>query len=105
MRNSVMKKILFIIPLLLFVQSEASSRGILIKPKQLLDVRSGEMINADILIESGVIKKVSRNIPTLSEYEIIELPETTILPGLMDAHVHLTGNTDLKGHEAISQSS
>ena len=100
-----MKKILFIIPLLLFVQSEASSRGILIKPKQLLDVRSGKMINADILIESGVIKKVSRNIPTLSEYEIIELPETTILPGLMDAHVHLTGNTDLKGHEGISESS
>ena len=29
----------------------------------------------------------------------------TVLPGLMDAHVHLTGNTDLKGHEGISESS
>ena len=29
----------------------------------------------------------------------------TVLPGLMDAHVHLTGNTDLKGNEGISESS
>ena len=100
-----MKKILFSILFLFFVQSEANSKSILIKPKQLLDVRSGKMINADILIESGVIKEVSRNIPVLIEYEIIELPDTTILPGLMDAHVHLTGNTDLKGHEGISESS
>ena len=100
-----MKKILFSILFLFFVQSEANSKSILIKPKQLLDVRSGKMINADILIESGVIKEVSRNIPVMIEYEIIELPDTTILPGLMDAHVHLTGNTDLKGHEGISESS
>ena len=60
-----MKKILFSILFLFFVQSEANSKSILIKPKQLLDVRSGKMINADILIESGVIKEVSRNIPVL----------------------------------------
>ncbi len=100
-----MKKILFLIPFLIFIQSEAYSQSILIKPKQILDVRSGKLINADILIESGVIKKVSRNIPVMSHYEIIDLKDMTILPGLMDAHVHLTGNTDLKGNEGISESS
>ena len=100
-----MKKILFLIPFLIFIQSEAYSQSILIKPKQILDVRSGKLINADILVESGVIKKVTKNIQIKSEYEIIDLPNMTVLPGLMDAHVHLTGNTDLKGHEGISESS
>ena len=87
-----MKKILFLIPFLIFIHSVAYSQAILIKPKQ-------------ILVESGVIKKVAKNIPIKSEYEIIDLRDMTVLPGLMDAHVHLTGNTDLKGHEGISESS
>ena len=100
-----MKKVLLFFIFLLFIQVDANSKSLLIKPKQILDVRSGTLVNADILIESGVIVKVSKNIPVMSHYEIIDLQEMTILPGLMDAHVHLTGNTDLKGHEGISESS
>ena len=100
-----MKKILFAIPLLILISTEVFSTSILIKPKQVLDVRTGKIINANILVESGVIKKVSENIKISDEFEVIDLPETTILPGLMDAHVHLTGNTDLKGYEGISESS
>ena len=100
-----MKKILFAIPLLILISTEVFSTSILIKPKQVLDVRAGKIIDANILVESGVIKKVSKNIKISDEVEVIDLPETTILPGLMDAHVHLTGNTDLKGYEGISESS
>ena len=100
-----MKKVLLFFLFLLFIQVDANSKSLLIKPKQILDVRSGMLVNADILIESGVIVKVSREIPVMSHYEIIDLKDMTILPGLMDAHVHLTGNTDLKGHEGISESS
>ena len=100
-----MKKVLLFFIFLLFIQVDANSKSLLIKPKQILDVRSGMLVNADILIESGVIVKVSKNIPVMSHYEIIDLQDITILPGLMDAHVHLTGNTDLKGHLGISESS
>lgn len=100
-----MKKVLLFFIFVLFIQVDANSKSLLIKPKQILDVRSGMLVNADILIESGVIVKVSKNIPVMSHYEIIDLQDMTILPGLMDAHVHLTGNTDLKGHEGISESS
>ena len=100
-----MKKVLLFFIFLLFIQVDANSKSLLIKPKQILDVRSGMLVNADILIESGVIVKVSKDIPVMSHYEIIDLQDMTILPGLMDAHVHLTGNTDLKGHEGISESS
>ena len=77
----------------------------MIQPKQVLDIQTGEMMNAQILIEDGVIKKISKNIKLSTAYEIIKLPDITILPGLMDAHVHLIGNTEVKGYAGIANSS
>ena len=68
-----MKKILFAIPLLILISTEVFSTSILIKPKQVLDVRTGKIINANILVESGVIKKVSENIKISDEFEVIDL--------------------------------
>ena len=33
------------------------------------------------------------------------MPDLILLPGLMDSHVHLIGNTESKGYESISESS
>lgn len=100
-----MKRILFTITLVFLIQNNIFAKSILIQPKQVLDIQTGEMINAQILIEDGVIKKISKNIKLSSAYEIIKLPDATILPGLMDAHVHLIGNTEVKGYAAIANSS
>ena len=100
-----MKRILFTITLVFLIQNNIFAESILIQPKQVLDIQTGEMINAQILIEDGVIKKISKNIKLSTAYEIIKLPDTTILPGLMDAHVHLIGNTEVKGYAGIANSS
>ena len=100
-----MKRILFMITLVFLIQNNIFAKSVLIQPKQVLDIQTGEMINAQILIEDGVIKKISKNIKLSTAYEIIKLPDTTILPGLMDAHVHLIGNTEVKGYAAIANSS
>ena len=100
-----MKRILFTITLVFLIQNNIFAKSILIQPKQVLDIQTGEMINAQILIEDGVIKKISKNIKLSTAYEIIKLPDTTILPGLMDAHVHLIGNTEVKGYAGIANSS
>lgn len=100
-----MKRILFTITLVFLIQNNIFAKSILIQPKQVLDIQTGEMINAQILIEDGVIKKISKNIKLSTAYELIKLPETTILPGLMDAHVHLIGNTEVKGYAGIANSS
>ena len=100
-----MKRILFTITLVFLIQNNIFAKSVLIQPKQVLDIQTGEMINAQILIEDGVIKKISKNIKLSTAYEIIKLPDTTILPGLMDAHVHLIGNTEVKGYAGIANSS
>ncbi|GIT37382.1 MAG: hypothetical protein Ct9H300mP6_12500 [Gammaproteobacteria bacterium] len=50
-----------------------------------------------MLVGDGKIIEISGSIKSSNEIEIINLPKLTLLPGLMDAHVHLIGNTDLKG--------
>ena len=40
-----------------------------------------------------------------TDVKVINLPDITLMPGLMDAHVHLMGNTELKGYAGIGQSS
>lgn len=100
-----MKRILFTITLVFLIQNNIFAKSVLIQPKQVLDIQTGEMINAQILIEDGVIKKISKNIKLSTAYEIIKLPDITILPGLMDAHVHLIGNTEVKGYAGIANSS
>ncbi|MBW0160809.1 MAG: amidohydrolase family protein [Sediminibacterium sp. Gen4] len=65
-----------------------------IKAKSYLDIRAGKLIvPAVLIIENGLIKEI--NPKTIPEgAAIIDLGSKTILPGLMDMHVHLEINLD-----------
>ena len=76
----------------------------LLKPKFILDIESGKLLQNDILVKNGIIIKVGKNL-TSKTATIISMPKKILLPGLMDTHVHLIGNTDLQGYENISESS
>lgn len=76
----------------------------LLKPKFILDIESGKLLQNDILVKDGIIIKVGKNL-TSKTATIISMPKKILLPGLMDTHVHLIGNTDLQGYENISESS
>ena len=56
-----------------------------------------------ILIEDGLIKEVGREgeVEVPSEARIIDLGERTILPGLIDAHVHISGARSYSPAERI----
>jgi len=61
---------------------------------RMLDVRSGKLVEHPwIQIEAGKITAVLAARPEGSQ--VIELGDVTLLPGLIDCHVHLTG--DLEG--------
>ena len=77
----------------------------LLNPKQILDVETGKLIQSKILVTDGKIVAISNSFKTSEDLKVIDLPDITLLPGLMDAHVHLIGNTDLKGYEGLSESS
>lgn len=61
-----------------------------IQAKQYLDVNSGKMVSpATLVIESGKIQSINPvTLPTNAE--VIDWGELTIVPGYIDAHVHLS---------------
>ena len=82
-----------------------SADSYLLNPKQILDVETGKLIRSKVLVTDGKIMAISNSFKASDDLKVIDLPDLTLLPGLMDAHVHLIGNTELKGMERLSESS
>jgi imidazolonepropionase-like amidohydrolase len=71
-------------------QSVPISRAIVLHAARLLDVESGRITApGEILISGDAITEVGAKVARPSGAEIIDLGDTTLLPGLIDAHVHL----------------
>ncbi|KPH95837.1 Xaa-Pro dipeptidase [Pseudoalteromonas porphyrae] len=103
-----MNKLSLSVPLSLLCLSAFSTEATTyITAKAMLDVNNGKLISTPLIqIDNGVITQVSTgNLPTLQQGdEHIQLPELTIMPGLMDMHVHLTSDPTVPRSERIGQS-
>ena len=80
------------------------ARHVAVHAGHMLDVKSGKTLNDQIIvIEDGKIASVGAaaqaNVP--SDAVRIELPNATVLPGLIDAHTHLTMDPKF-GYERLS---
>ena len=63
---------------------------IVLQAARMLDVRAGRLISpAELLVESSRIVAVGQKVPHSAGAKIIALGDLTLLPGLIDAHVHL----------------
>jgi imidazolonepropionase-like amidohydrolase len=57
---------------------------------RLLDVSTGKIITpGEILVEGNLIREVGEKVSRPPGTDVIDLGDTTLLPGLIDAHVHL----------------
>ena len=86
---------------------EADVPATYIKAGKLIDVRSGELkINQVIVIRDNKIEAVgpARDIKIPKGATVIDLSDSTVLPGLIDMHVHLTGDHRLHGYQGLSVS-
>lgn len=71
-------------------RGQVDSTPELLKAAALLDVKTGQYIRPGmILVESGRIAAVGTNLAAPEGARILDLPDLTLLPGLIDCHVHL----------------
>ena len=89
---------------LILLSSSLFANDILLQPKSVLDVVSGKLMSSDVLIRDGKIVKVGPNIKTSQDTQVIQLKDVVLIPGLMDSHVHLIGDTSKKGYTSIGNS-
>ena len=89
---------------LILLSSSLFANNILLQPKSVLDVVSGKLISSDVLIRDGKIVEVGKNIKASQDTQVIKLKDVVLIPGLMDSHVHLIGDTSKKGYASIGNS-
>ncbi len=87
-------KLLFLLPALVclsFAQQSAEPATTFIHAGHLLDVKSGKMLdNVLVTIKGDQVADVATSGTAPKGAHIIDLPKATLLPGLIDAHTHLT---------------
>ena len=68
----------------------APSHPIVLHAARLLDVKTGRMLKpAEILVRDERILEVGASVKHPTGAEVIDLGDRTLLPGLIDAHIHL----------------
>jgi imidazolonepropionase-like amidohydrolase len=71
------------------------SKTVVIHAGHLLDVKSGRMLtNQTIVIQGDKIASVGTTSEAPAGAQVIDLSNATVLPGLIDAHTHLTFSTN-----------
>ncbi len=66
------------------------AQTIVIKAGHMFDTQSAEFVkNRLIVIKDGKIEKIEKGFSNVPEGEVIDLSNSWVLPGFMDAHVHL----------------
>ena len=102
-----MRKLTLIIGIYcVFISAQTMAESVILNPLQVLNVQTGQLDKTQIMVSNGKITQMGSNLKKSStDAKVINLPGITLMPGLMDAHVHLMGNTELKGYAGIGQSS
>jgi imidazolonepropionase-like amidohydrolase len=72
------------------VLSPAAPRAIVLHAARLLDVKGGRLVKpGEVLVQGERIVEVGTSVKRPAGAEVIDLGDRTLLPGLIDAHVHL----------------
>ena len=71
-------------------QTQPQPHLIVLHAARLLDVESGKIVTpGEVLVEGERIREVGTKVSRPVGVEVIDLGDTTLMPGLIDAHVHL----------------
>src|SRR5436305_2814616 len=71
-------------------QTSKPPHAIVLHAARLLDVENGRILNpGEVLVEGERIAEVGKTVKHPAGAEVIDLGDRTLLPGLIDAHIHL----------------
>jgi imidazolonepropionase-like amidohydrolase len=87
-----------------WAQTAAAKRTV-IRAGHVLDVRTGQLhANQAIVIEGDKITQVvpSSEVKAAAGDNLIDLPDATLLPGLIDMHTHLTFDLNSLGYQGLA---
>ncbi len=87
--------------LALSMTGAAHAETVYVTADRLLDVERGRYVEAPLIrIDDGKVAEISRGAPPAGA-EVIDLAGRTILPGLIDMHVHLDGRPEYGGYSSL----
>jgi imidazolonepropionase-like amidohydrolase len=84
-------------------QAPAATRTVL-RPGRVLDVRTGELrANQAIVVEADKITQIApaAEVKAAAGDTTVDLPDATLLPGLIDSHTHLTFDLNSLGYQGL----
>lgn len=93
--------------LFLCLLATTANAAVVINAGQLLDVVSGRLLSdRSIVVVDDRIVAVGRTgaVELPRDAEVVDLSDMTVLPGLIDSHVHLTGDPDAQGYGNLAAS-
>jgi imidazolonepropionase-like amidohydrolase len=68
----------------------ASAHAVVLRAARLLEIESGKIITpGEVLVQGGRIAEVGSAVTRPEGAEVIDLGDSTLMPGLIDVHVHL----------------
>jgi imidazolonepropionase-like amidohydrolase len=85
--------------------AQPSNARTVVRAGQLLDVRTGKLLTGQVVvIEGGKIVSVgpAAEAKAGATDKVVDLGNATVLPGLIDAHTHLTGDPKDIGYQALA---
>jgi imidazolonepropionase-like amidohydrolase len=91
-------------PSAVLAQAAAPTRT-LVRAGHLLDVHTGKILDAQTIVVAGdriVSIAPTASTPTAPGDAVIDLGALTVLPGLIDAHTHLTGDPDFDPFKEVT---
>lgn len=86
-------------------QNQNTKQPIVLHAARLLDIENGKIISpAEILVQDERIAEVGEHVDHPAGAEIIDLGDRTLLPGLIDVHVHLFLHPGAEDLQTIEES-
>jgi len=91
-----------IITLGCFGPASAQESAYVLKPSAVIDVRNGNLVEgASVLVVGNTIQAIGKDIEVPTDAEVVDLEGKYLLPGLIDAHTHITLTPDYPEHNPI----